>query len=148
MLNPAKITELSATLRGRIVQPEDADYDRARSVYNAMIDRYPGLIVQCRDVADVMRCVDFAREQSLLLAVRGGGHNGGGLGTCDQGLVIDLRHLKGIRVDPRSRTVRGEGGCTWAGVDHATHAFGMAGRAASSARPASAGSRSAAASGT
>jgi len=126
MLNPAKITELSATLRGRIVQPEDADYDSARRVYNAMIDRYPGLIVQCRDVADVMRCVDFAREQSLLLAVRGGGHNGGGLGTCDQGLVIDLRHLKGIRVDPRSRTVRVEGGCTWAEVDHATHAFGMA----------------------
>ena len=126
MLNPAKLNEFRATLRGRIVQPEDPDYDPARRVYNAMIDRYPSVIVQCRDVADVMRCVDFAREQSLLLAVRGGGHNGGGLGTCDQGLVIDLRHLKGIRVDPRSRTVRVEGGCTWAEVDHATHAFGMA----------------------
>lgn len=126
MLNQAKVTELCATLRGHVVQPEDADYDSARRVYNAMIDRYPSLIVQCRDVADVMRCVDFAREQSLLLAVRGGGHNGGGLGTCDQGLVIDLCNLKGIRVDPQARTVRVEGGCTWAEVDHATHAFGMA----------------------
>jgi FAD/FMN-containing dehydrogenase len=126
MLNPAKVKELAATLRGHVVQPEDTDYHSARRVYNAMIDRYPGLIVQCRDVADVMRCVDFAREQSLLLAVRGGGHNGGGLGTCDQGLVIDLRNLKGIRVDPEARTVRVEGGCTWSEVDHATHAFGLA----------------------
>ena len=126
MLNPAKLNEFRATLRGRIVQPEDPDYDPARRVYNAMIDRYPSVIVQCRDVADVMRCVDFAREQSLLLAVRGGGHNGGGLGTCDQGLVIDLRNLKGIRVDATARTVRVEGGCTWGEVDHATHAFGLA----------------------
>lgn len=126
MLNPAKVNELSATLRGHVVQPEDTDYHSARRVYNAMIDRYPSLIVQCRDVADVMRCVDFARAQSLLLAVRGGGHNGGGLGTCDQGLVIDLRNLKGIRVDPEARTVRVEGGCTWSEVDHATHAFGLA----------------------
>ena len=73
-----------------------------------------------------MRCVNFAREQSLLLAVRGGGHNGGGLGTCDDGLVIDLSALHGIRVDAKARTVRVEGGCTWGDVDHATHAFGMA----------------------
>lgn len=126
MLNQAKVSALAATLRGRIVQPEDPDYDSARRVYNAMIDRYPGVIAQCRDAADVMRCVDFAREESLLLAVRGGGHNGGGLGTCDQGLVVDLRNLKGIRVDPVARTVRVEGGCTWGEVDHATHAFGMA----------------------
>ncbi len=126
MLNPDRVTELSAVLRGRIVQPEDADYDTTRRVYNGMIDRYPGLIVQCRDVADVMHCVNFAREQSLLLAVRGAGHNGGGLGTCDQGLVIDLCGLKGIRVDANASTVRVEGGCTWAEVDHATHAFGLA----------------------
>jgi len=126
MLNPVQVKELRATLRGRVIEPEDTDYHSARRVYNAMIDRYPSVIVQCRDVADVMRCVDFAREQSLLLAVRGGGHNGGGLGTCDQGLVIDLRNLKGIRVDPQARTVRVEGGCTWGEVDHATHAFGLA----------------------
>ena len=126
MLNPERVTELSTVLRGRVVQPDDPDYDTTRRVYNGMIDRYPGAIVQCRDVADVMQCVNFAREQSLLLAVRGGGHNGGGLGTCDEGLVIDLSGLKGIRVDAEKRTVRVEGGCTWAEVDHATHAFGLA----------------------
>ncbi|MEO7009647.1 MAG: FAD-binding oxidoreductase [Caldimonas sp.] len=126
MLSQDRVTEFSATLRGRIVQPGDADYDASRRVYNAMIDRHPRLIVYCRDVADVMHSVDFAREQSLLLAVRGGGHNGGGLGICDEGLVIDLSGLNGIRVDAEARTARVEGGCTWADVDHATHAFGMA----------------------
>jgi FAD/FMN-containing dehydrogenase len=126
MPNPDAITQFSALLRGRIVKPGDADYEASRRLYNAMIDRRPALIVQCRDVADVMHSVDFAREQSLLLAVRGGGHNGGGLGSCDDGLVIDLSALKGIRVDAEARTVRVEGGCTWGDVDHATHAFGMA----------------------
>ncbi len=126
MLNTATIAEFSSGLRGRIVQPGEPDYDASRRVYNAMIDRHPRLIVYCRDVADVMRSVDFARDQSLLLAVRGGGHNGGGLGVCDEGLVIDLSSMKGIRVDAQARTVRVEGGCTWADVDHATHAFGMA----------------------
>jgi len=126
MLNAAKVAEFSAGLRGRIVQPGDADYDAARRVYNAMIDRHPRLIVYCRDVADVMQSVNFARSQSLLLAVRCGGHNGGGLGTCDEGLVIDLSSMKGIRVDAQARRVRVEGGCTWGDVDHATHAFGMA----------------------
>ena len=126
MLNPETIAQFSTTLRGRIVQPGNADYDASRRVYNAMIDRHPRLIVYCRDVADVMHCVNFARDQSLLLAVRGGGHNGGGLGVCDEGLVLDLSGLKGIRVDAEARTVRVEGGCTWGDVDHATHAFGMA----------------------
>ena len=126
MLNPELVQEFAAQLRGRVVQPGDTDYDSARKVYNAMIDRMPGLIVYCRDVADVMRSVDFAREQQLLLAVRGGGHNGGGLGVCDEGLVIDLSNLHGIRVDAQQRTVRVEGGCLWRDVDHATHAFGMA----------------------
>ena len=126
MLSPEKIAELSATLRGRIVQAGDADYDASRKVFNAMIDRHPKLIVYCRDVADVMHSVNFAREQSLLLAVRGGGHNGGGLGICDEGLVVDLSGLKGIRVDAAARTVRVEGGCTWGDVDHATHVFGLA----------------------
>lgn len=126
MLNPELIQEFSSQLRGRVVQPGDADYDTSRQVYNRMIDRMPGLIVYCRDVADVMRSVDFAREQQLLLAVRGGGHNGGGLGVCDEGLVIDLSGLDGVRVDAQQRTVRVEGGCLWRDVDHATHAFGMA----------------------
>lgn len=126
MLSPEKIAEFSAAMRGRIVQPGDTDYDASRQVFNAMIDRHPRLIVYCRDVADVMHSINFARDQSLLLAVRGGGHNGGGLGTCDEGLVLDLSGLKGIRVDAAARTVRVEGGCTWGDVDHATHAFGMA----------------------
>jgi FAD/FMN-containing dehydrogenase len=126
MINNDKLQEFSTRLRGRAVLPDDAGYDAARKVYNAMIDRMPGLIVYCSDVADVMRSVDFAREQSLLLAVRGGGHNGGGLGVCDEGMVLDLSDLKGIRVDAAARTVRVEGGCLWREVDHATHAFGMA----------------------
>ena len=91
-----------------------------------MIDRCPRFIVRCQDVADVIAAVRFAREDDLLLAIRGGGHNGGGLGSCDNGLVIDLSRLKGVRVDPVKKRVRVGGGCTWGDVDHATHAFGMA----------------------
>ena len=100
--------------------------DTARTLYNAMIDKRPALIAQCRDVADVISAVRFARDHDLAVAIRGGGHNGAGLGSVDDGLVIDLSPLKGIRVDPRAKTVRVQGGCTWGDVDHATHAFGMA----------------------
>lgn len=120
------IQQLKATLRGHLIQPDDAEYDSARRVYNGMIDKRPALIARCRDVADVVAAVNFARDQHLLLAVRGGGHNGGGLGVCDDGLVIDLAPMRGIRVDPAARTVCVEGGCTWGDVDHATHAFGLA----------------------
>ena len=91
-----------------------------------MIDKHPALIARCVDVADVIATVNFAREHELALAVRGGGHSGPGLGTCDGGLVLDLSDMKGIRVDPVARTARVEGGCTWGEVDHATHAFGLA----------------------
>ena len=117
---------LGTTLRGRLIRPADADYDAARAVYNAMIDKRPALIARCANVADVVRCVNFAREQNMLLAIRGGGHNGPGLGTCEGGLVIDLGSLKGVRVDPAQRTVRVEPGCTSGDVDHATHVFGLA----------------------
>ena len=126
MLDDAAIESLRTGLRGRLIQRSDADYDEARAVYNAMIDRHPALIAQVRDVADVISAVNFAREHHLALAVRGGGHNGPGLGTCDDGIVVDLRNMKGIHVDPKARTVRVEGGCTWGDVDHATHAFGLA----------------------
>jgi FAD/FMN-containing dehydrogenase len=126
MTNETAITALRTQLRGELIQPDEAGYDTARKVFNAMIDRYPRLIARCADVADVIACVNFAREQKLLLAVRGGGHNGGGLGVCDDGLVIDLSRMKGIGVDPTARTVRIDGGCTWGDVDHATHAFGLA----------------------
>ena len=120
------IEPLRAQLRGAIIQPGDGDYDTARRVYNGMIDKRPAHIVRCADVADVIATVGFARTHGLLTAIRGGGHNGAGLGTCDDGLVIDLSRMKGIRVDPGARTVRVEPGCTGADMDHATHAFGMA----------------------
>ena len=91
-----------------------------------MIDKRPLLIAKCADVADVVAAVNFGRESGLLIAIRGGGHNGPGLGSVDDGLVIDLSLLKGIRVDPEKRTVRVEPGCTSGDVDHATHAFGLA----------------------
>src|ERR1044071_4814207 len=87
MLNEDSIAELKQSLRGRLIQPGDADYDEAREVYNAMIHKKPRLIACCADVADVIRCVKFARENNLLVSVRGGGHNAGGLGVCDDGLV-------------------------------------------------------------
>ncbi len=115
-----------ADLRGTLLQTGDPDYEPARRLYNGMIDKHPRLIVRCGNVADVIRAVHFAREQGLPLAVRGGGHNGAGLGGCDDGLVIDLSALRGIRIDPAMRTARVEGGCTWGEVDHVTHAFGLA----------------------
>ena len=117
---------LAASLRGRLIRPTDPDYDEARAVYNGMIDKRPALIARCVNVADVIRCVNFARDQNLLLAIRGGGHNGPGLGTCEGGLVIDLSMMKSVRVDQAHRTVRVEPGCTAGDVDHATHAFGLA----------------------
>ncbi len=123
---PTTIEQLRSRFRGEIIQPGDAGFDSARRVYNAMIDKRPALIVRCVDVADVMAALEYGRENKMLTAIRGGGHNGGGLGTCDHGLVIDLSRMKGIRVDPAARTVQVEGGCVWGDVDHATHAFGMA----------------------
>lgn len=125
-LEESVIAGLQASLRGVLIQPGDPGYDAARQVYNAMIDKRPALIARCADVADVIAAVNFGRENNLLVAVRGGGHNGAGLGICDNGLVIDLSSMKGIRVDPVDRTARVEGGATWGDVDHATHAFGLA----------------------
>jgi FAD/FMN-containing dehydrogenase len=126
MMAEATIEKLKGSLRGRLITPEDDGYHEARQVYNGMIDRRPGLIAQCVDAADVIAAVNFGREQQLPLAVRGGGHNGAGLGICDDGLVIDLSRMRSVRVDPANRTVRVEGGCTWADVDHASHPFGLA----------------------
>lgn len=125
-MSAESIDQLKARLRGELIQPSDPAYEAARKVHNGMIDKRPALIAKCVDVADVIACVNFARETGTLLAVRGGGHNAGGLGICDGGLVADLSRMKGIRVDPAGRTVRAEGGCTWGDVDHATNAFGMA----------------------
>ena len=127
LLVKSEITsKLKSDIRGSVFLAEDPGYEEARKVYNAMIDKHPAIIVQCADVADVITAVRFAREHEFLLAVRGGGHNGGGLGTCDNGLVIDLSRMKGVRVNPEKCTVRVEGGCTWGDVDHATLGFGLA----------------------
>ena len=106
-----QIEQLRTRVRGGIVQPGDPAYDSARKVYNGMIDKRPALIVQCVDVADVIAAVDYARTNDVLTAIRGGGHNGGGLGTCDDGLVIDLSAMKGVRVDPVARTAHVAAGC-------------------------------------
>ena len=126
MIDQTKIQELKSGFRGDIVQQGDETYENSRKVYNGMIDKHPAIIAYCADTADVISAVNFGRNNKILIAVRGGGHNGGGLGTCDDGLVIDLSKIKYTRVDTKERTVRAGGGCTWGDVDHATHAFGMA----------------------
>ncbi len=103
----AATATFQASLRGSLIQPGDALYDESRKVYNAMIDKRPALITRCADVADVVQAVNFARDNALTLAVHGGGHNGGGLGTCDDRLVIDLSPMNGVRVDPGAKTASG-----------------------------------------
>jgi FAD/FMN-containing dehydrogenase len=111
---------------GRLVGPHDGGYDEARKVYNAMIDRRPALVARCADPGEVAQVVGFARDHGLPLAVRGGGHNGAGLGTCDDGVVIDLSPMRDVEVDPQARTVRVGGGATWGEVDRATGEHGLA----------------------
>lgn len=120
-----RITNLNEMLRGPLVTPEDEFYDDARAVYNAMIDRKPAAIAYCANIADVMAGVSAAAENDQPIAVRAGGHNGAGLGVCDDGIVLDLSRMRGIRVDPRERRIRVQGGATWGDVDHAAHAFGL-----------------------
>jgi FAD/FMN-containing dehydrogenase len=126
MLNEASLATFKAQLRGELIGSNDPNYDVARRVYNAMIERRPRLIVRCADAADVMAAVNFSRDEKLLVAVRGGGHNAGGLGVCDDGLVIDLSAIRNVHVNPKKRTVQVGGGALWHDVDHATHAFGLA----------------------
>ena len=118
--------QLAQALRGELIDPAHDRYEQARSVYNAMIDKRPALIARCADVADVIACVRFARAEGIDLAIRGGGHNGGGLGSVDDGLVADLSLLRGVRVEPDAHTVTVAGGTTLGEVDHALHAFGLA----------------------
>ena len=112
--------------RGQLLGPSDDGYEEARKVYNGMIDKRPRLIAKCTDVADVVTAVNFARDNGIVVAVRGGGHNGGGLGLVDDGLVIDLSRLNDVQVDAQARTVRVGGGATWGEVDRATGEFGLA----------------------
>jgi hypothetical protein len=125
-LEATLIEALASQIRGTIVLPKDPLYELTRKVYNGMINKLPGIFVMCQDVADVMYAVNFGRENDLLVAVRGGGHNAGGLGICDGGMVIDLSGIKFVHVDTRDNTVRVGGGNVWGEVDHATHPFGLA----------------------
>lgn len=113
-------------LRGSVCLPGETCYDEARTIWNAMVDRRPGLIVRCAGTADVMRAVTFARERGVLLAVRSGGHNIAGNAVCEGGLMLDLSPMKSVRVDPTSRTARVEAGVTLGEFDHEAQAFGLA----------------------
>jgi FAD/FMN-containing dehydrogenase len=119
----AKFTE---SLRGPVIGRDHPEYEEARRLYNAMIDKHPRLIARCVDAADVIAAVNFGRENGLPIAIRGGAHNGPGLASVDDGLVIDLSLMRGVRVDPAKRTVRVGAGCVTGDVDHATCAFGQA----------------------
>ena len=120
------IDELRGQVRGEVISSEDEGYEDARRVYNAMIERSPAAIVRAANAGYVMAGVNFAREGGLDLAVRGGGHSVPGFGTCDDGVVIDLSGMRGVRVDPATSTARAEGGATWGDFNAATHAFGLA----------------------
>jgi len=120
------IEDLRERVRGPVVTPDDDAYDEARKVYNAMVDRRPAVVITCANAGDVIAGVDFARENGLDLAVRGGGHSVPGFGTCDDGVVIDFSGLRGVRVDPQRRTARADGGATWGDFNAATYAFGLA----------------------
>jgi hypothetical protein len=120
------IEAFRAAFHGETIRPEDASYDNARRIWNASIDRRPGLIARCSGVADVIAAVNFARENSILISIRGGGHNVGGRALCDGGLVIDMSGMKGIHVDARKRRARVQAGATLGDVDRETHVHGLA----------------------
>src|SRR5712692_4786490 len=126
MITEKVATELKGSVRGDVILPEDGRYEDARKVYNAMIDKRPAVVVRVTGVADVIAAVKAARSGGLAIAIRGGGHSVPGFGTADDALVIDLGRMRGIRVDPATKTVRAEGGATWGDFNHATHAFGLA----------------------
>jgi FAD/FMN-containing dehydrogenase len=125
-LDDDTVEAFTASVRGVVLRPGDDDYDEARKIWNGLIDRRPALIVQCTGAADVVDCVNFAREQKLVLSIKGGGHNVAGNAVNDGGLVIDLSRMNGVHVDPTTRTVRAEGGATWADCDREAQLFGLA----------------------
>lgn len=125
-LEDTTIQTFEQQVNGVVLQPGDDGYDAARTVWNAMIDRKPALIVRCSGAADVIAAVNFARDLDLLLSVKGGGHNVAGRAVCDDGLMIDLGDLNGVRVNPETQTARVGAGATWGDVDHETQAFGLA----------------------
>lgn len=125
MLDDSLINDLAGNLRGPVLRSGTPAYDEARSLWNGLIDRRPALIVQPTGTADVVEAVNFAREQNLVLSIKGGGHNVAGNAVNDGGLVIDLSRMRGVYVDPRTKTVRAKGGATWGDVDRESQLFGL-----------------------
>ena len=126
VLEESTVEEFKTSLHGRLILHGDDGYDEARTHWNAMIDKRPALIAQCSGVADVISSVNFARNNNILMSVRGGGHNFPGNSICNDGLMIDLSKMTGVRVDPVKKTARAQGGTKWAAFDHETQAFGLA----------------------
>jgi FAD/FMN-containing dehydrogenase len=125
-LDDTVVQDFTASLRGEVLRPTDEGYDETRKIHNGMIDRRPTLIARCAGVADVIAAVRFARDQQLLVSVRGGGHSLPGFSVSDGGLMIDLSRMRGVRVDAARQTARADGGVTWGDFDHETQAFGLA----------------------
>ena len=125
-LDPHTLDRLRAQLRGTVLTPGDPEYDQARALWNAMVDRRPALIARCLGAADVIACVEFARAQGLLLSIKGGGHNIAGLAACDGGLMLDMSRMRGVWVDPLTRTARAQAGCLLADLDRETQVHGLA----------------------
>ena len=125
-IEDASIEELGSGFHGTLIGPADPGYDAARKIWNASIDRHPGLIARCSGVADVVQAVRFARAHDIPVAIRGGGHNVGGRALCDSGMVVDLSGMKAVLVDPERRTALVQAGATLGDVDRETHAYGLA----------------------
>ncbi len=125
-LSPDAVDSLRSTMRGGVLTPDDEDYDRARLIWNGMFDKKPALIARCDGTADVIAAVNFARENGTLTAVRCGGHNSAGSGSCDGGILIDLSAMKGVHVDPETRRARVQGGATWGDFDREAQVHGLA----------------------
>jgi FAD/FMN-containing dehydrogenase len=125
-LPPEALQSFKAAFKGRVLAPDDPDYEEGRKIWNAMIDRRPGLVARCTGTVDVVQAIRFARQHGLLCSVRGGGHNIAGLAVCEGGLVIDMSHLRGVWVDPVRRTARAQAGCTLGDLDRETQLHGLA----------------------
>ena len=126
IIHSSTLEEFASSIRGSLITPKDENYNSARQVWNGMIDRRPAIIARCLGAADVIQAVNFARDNDLLVAVRGGGHNVAGTGVCDDGIVIDLSGMRSVWVDPDRQTAKVQGGALWGDVDHETQAHGLA----------------------
>lgn len=120
------VKDLSDSIRGEVLLPDNSGYEEARSIWNAMIDRHPAIIVRCQGVSDVVTCVNFARQQGLPLSIKGGGHNISGMAVCDGGLMIDMSLMKGVWINPGTRLAHAQAGCLLGDVDRETQLHGLA----------------------